>query len=80
MWFVIDMVDKVSDCGAQNYGYLVLGGSLGSWLERSAYSGHKNPLHWSQPNNYSERSAIEKVGVWFIVIKDDREVLLGYAN
>ena len=28
MWFVIDM-DKVSDCGAQNYGYLVLGGSLG---------------------------------------------------
>ena len=28
MWFVIDMVDKVSDCGAQNYGYLVLGGSL----------------------------------------------------
>ena len=53
MWFVIDM-DKVSDCGAQNYGYLVLGGSLGyDLIERSAYSGHLSHLHWSRPNNYS---------------------------
>ena len=52
MWFVIDMVDKVSDCGAQNYGYLVLGGSLGYDLRGVRTVGIYPPTR-SRPNNYS---------------------------